>query len=523
MGAYLNPTNKGFRDTLNSDIYVDKTGMIAYTNKKVDTEQKYICVSRPRRFGKSIAAKMLAAYYSRDCDSNELFEHLQISKDATYEKYLNNYDVLFLNMQEFLSDTGNVADMLVLLKKLLLWDLLNAYPDYNYFDKNDLIRTLQNIFQETNKPFIIIIDEWDCIFREYRDNKEAQEKYLDFLRAFLKDKSFLALAYMTGILPIKKYGTHSALNMFDEFSMTDPRQLAEYVGFTETEVAALCEKYQMDFDETKRWYDGYQFLDAPSVYSPRSVVTAMLSKHFNGYWNQTESFEALKIYIEMNFDGLKDTIIELLASGRKKINIGKFTNDMTTFIDYNDILTLLIHLGYLGYDFKRGEVFIPNKEITDEYVNAIEGAGWTKVIDSIAASDKLLKATLNQEEDVVAAGIAMVHQNTSHLTYSDENALSYTVSLAYYSARQYYTIIRELPSGKGFADLVFLPRKAHIDKPAMIVELKWDHSAQGAIAQIKQKQYVEALTDYKGNLLLVGINYRKKTKKHECLIEKYIM
>ncbi|MFP3152915.1 ATP-binding protein [Lachnospiraceae bacterium ZAX-1] len=523
MGAYLNPPNKGFRETLNSEIYVDKTGMIAYTNKKVNTEQKYICVSRPRRFGKSIAAKMLAAYYSRDCDSRELFLHLQIAKDATYEKYLNQYDVLFLNMQKFLSRKGDVEEMLVFLKKSLLWDLLKVYPDYDYFDKSDLLRTIQDIYQETEKPFILIIDEWDCIFREYKEDKQTQEKYLDFLRDFMKDNDAIALAYMTGILPIKKYGTHSALNMFDEFSMTNPRQLAAYVGFTQDEVMELCERYQMDFYETKRWYDGYQFVGVPPIYSPRSIVTAMLSGTFDDYWNQTESFEALRIYIEINFDGLKDTVVALLAGERKKINTGKFTNDMTTFIDCDDVLTLLVHLGYLGYDFETEEAFIPNKEITDEYVNAIEGAGWNEVIDAITASDALLKATWNQEEDTIAAGVCSAHLNTSHLTYSDENALSYTVSLAYYSARQYYTIIRELPTGKGFADLVFLPRKTHMDKPAMIVELKWDKSAEGAISQIKEKQYVDALRDYKGNLLLVGINYSKESRKHECLMENYTM
>ncbi|MFP3154389.1 ATP-binding protein [Lachnospiraceae bacterium ZAX-1] len=521
MGIYLNPNNESFQESLNSEIYVDKTGMITYINSVIRTRQKYICVSRPRRFGKSMSAEMLAAYYSCGCDSKELFEPLLIASEDSFAKHLNQYNVIFINMQEFLSNSNGIQELLDIIRDEVMEEIQICYPQYQPSPRNTLKKALYYVEQTSGKKFVIVIDEWDCIIREYADNREMQKGYLDFLRDFLKDKGYIALAYMTGILPIKKYGTHSALNMFDEFSMTDPRQLAEYVGFTENEVMKLCEKYQRDFDEAKRWYDGYQFVDAPSVYSPRSVVTAMLSGNFNDYWNQTETFEALKIYIEMNFDGLKDTVVALLAGERKKINIGKFSNDMATFINYNDVLALLIHLGYLGYDFETSEVFIPNKEITDEYVNAIEGAGWTEVIDAITVSDELLQATWNQEENIVAAAIQKAHMETSHLTYSDENALSYTVSLAYYSARQYYTIIRELPSGKGFADLVFLPRRAHTDKPTMIVELKWNQSAKGAISQIKNREYVDALKEYKGSLLLVGVNYDKKSKEHRCQIETF--
>ncbi|MFP3156180.1 ATP-binding protein [Lachnospiraceae bacterium ZAX-1] len=523
MGLYFNPSNDKFRKSLGSEIYVDKTRLISYTNSVIYTEQGFVCVSRPRRFGKSMAANMLAAYYSCGCDSKELFEPLLIAGEDSFTRYLNQYNMIFLNMQEFLSNSNGIQELLDLIRDEVMEEIQTCYPQYQPSPRNTLKKALYYVEQITEKKFVIIIDEWDGIFREYADNKEIQKEYLDFLRDFLKDKGYIALAYMTGILPVKKYGTHSALNMFDEFSMTNPRQLAEYVGFTEAEVAVLCERYQMDFDETKRWYDGYQFLKVPSVYSPRSVVTAMLSGSFDDYWNQTESFEALKIYIELNFDGLKDTIIELLAGGRKRIDTRNFTNDMTTFTTYEDVITLLIHLGYMGYDFNEKEVFIPNMEISNEYVAAIRGVGWKEVIDAITESNELLKATLNHEEDAVAAGIEKAHMETSHLTYSDENALSYTVSLAYYSARQYYTIIRELPTGKGFADLVFLPRRAHMDKPAMIVELKWNQSTDGAIWQIKNRKYVDALKEYEGSLLLVGINYDKKSKEHKCQIEIFKM
>ena len=332
---------------------------------------------------------------------------------------------------------------------------------------------------------------------------------------------------MTGILPIKKYGSHSALNMFTEYSMTDPGDMAEFFGFTEEEVKDLCDKYTMNFEEMKAWYDGYGLRTHYnkedkifSMYNPKSVVESMIRHKFGTYWNQTETYEALKIYIQMNMNGLKDAVVEMLAGGSVRINTGTFGNDMTSFATKDDVMTLLVHLGYLTYDGDRECVSIPNKEVSQEYVNAISTMDWKEVIDSVEKSRQLLKALWNQDGETVARGIEQVHQEVSILQYHDENALSYTVNLAFYFAREYYTIIRELPAGKGFADICFIPRKLHLDKPAVVIELKWDKTAQGAIAQIKNKQYTEALKDYQGDLLLAGINYDKKTKKHTCVIEK---
>lgn len=520
MGVYLNPGNENFRMAANSKIYVDKSGLISYTNSVLKTEQRFICVSRPRRFGKSMTANMLAAYYGKSVDSEPLFQNLTIAKDETFKEHLNQYNVIFLNIQSFLSRTHDAAKMKELIEKSLLHDLLRAYPDVNYFDKTDLFSTLLDIYGETSDTFIFIIDEWDCIFRENQNNAEAQKIYLDFIRNLLKDQSYVALAYMTGILPIKKYGSHSALNMFDEFSMSNPGPLASFVGFMEAEVENLCHTYAMDFDEIKRWYDGYCFNGTTHIYSPRSVVSAMLTQSYDNFWNKTETFEALKNYIILNYDGLKDAVVGLLAGNRQKINTNTFSNDMTTFHSADDVLTLLIHLGYLGYDFCRKEVFIPNSEIATEFCNAIESAGWDTVIQSIRKSEKLLQATLSKNCEAVASQLEDAHMETAILTYNDENALSCTIALAYYSAREYYHSFRELPAGKGFADIVFLPRQNHPDKPALIVELKWNRTAESAISQIKQKQYVKSLERYKGQILLVGISYNPKTKEHLCIIEE---
>ena len=520
MGIYLNPGSEGFYESIASEIYVDKTGLIGYTNQVLRTKQKFICVSRPRRFGKSMAAEMLAAYYQRGIDSRELFEGLAISREESYEVHRNQYNVICLNMQDFLSRVHDVRKMQELVEKAVLRDLLREYPNVDYLERTNLVEVLQDIFENVKIPFIFIIDEWDCIFRENKENAEAQKIYLDFLRNLLKDKRYVGLAYMTGILPIKKYGSHSALNMFDEFSMTNPGRLAEYVGFTENEVKELCRRYDMDFEETKRWYDGYSFENVEHVYSPRSVVSAMLSGIYDSYWNKTETFEALRDYIVMNYDGLKDTIIELLAGNDKKINTSKFTNDMTTFQSADDVLTLLIHLGYLGYRYQTKEVFIPNSEVASEFYNAVEDAGWQEVVKAVKKSDELLRATWNKEAEAVASGLENAHFETSILTYNDENALSCVISLAYYSARAYYTEKRELPAGKGFADIIYLPRKGNEDKPAMVVELKYDKSAEGAIFQIRERKYVKALDGYQGQVLLIGVNYDKKSKMHECVIEE---
>ena len=320
MGSYLNPGTKGFQESLNSKIYVDKTGLIEKTNAVLNTRQKFLCVSRPRRFGKSMAADMLAAYYERDEVS--LFDSLKISQSASYHMHLNQYDVIKINMQEFLSMTCSMGEMLTMLQNYLIFDLADHFSDIRFRDEKNLIQVMKDIYAKTRRAFVILIDEWDCLFREYQQDQEAQKKYLDFLRAWLKDKDYVALAYMTGILPIKKYGTHSALNMFTEYSMTDPGDLAEYFGFTEQEVSAICKQYEMNFDEAKMWYDGYDLIshrqsedEYYSMYSPKSVVEAMLRHKFGTYWNQTETYEALKIYIQMDMDGLRDSVIRMFGGG----------------------------------------------------------------------------------------------------------------------------------------------------------------------------------------------------------------
>ena len=524
MGRFLNPDNGAFSEAVNSEIYIDKTRLLEYTNRVINTTSKFICNSRPRRFGKSMTADMLSAYYSRGCDSKELFKNYEISTVSSYEKNLNKYDVIHFDVQWCMMDAKDTDHVVDYINEGILQELREAYGQII----PDAVRTaygaMSYIKVATGNKFVVIIDEWDVLIRDEAQNHTLQEAYIDFLRGMFKGTEpsrYIALAYLTGILPIKKYGTHSALNMFDEFSMINPGPLASYVGFTELEVAALCTDYHMDLDEIKAWYNGYSFEKIPSIYNPRSVVSCMRFGKIGNYWNQTETFEALQIYIDMNFEGLKDDVLSMIAGESVPVNTGSFTNDMTTFRTEDDVLTLLIHLGYLSYDYENKTVKIPNNEVREEYVNSVSVSDWGEISKALKNSADTLQAIWQGRPEQVALGIQQAHFETSHIQYNDENALSYTVSLALYAARNFYTIHREFAGGKEFADMVFLPRKKFPDKPALVIELKWDHSAQGAITQIKQKQYCESLKEYHGNLLLVGINYDTKSRIHTCKIEPF--
>ena len=517
MGIYLNPGKMSFLQATKNPIYVDKSLLIEYTNSLMGINDCKICVSRPRRFGKSTDANMLVAYYSKGCDSLDIFNDLKISKTELYQKHLNKHNVIHLDIQKFLSNSEDIDKMIKLLTQRIIYEIKKEY-DVELFDETSLSMSFEDIFAKTGEQFVFIIDEWDCIFREYKEDKEAQEKYLDYLRLLFKEQPYVELVYMTGILPIKKYGTHSALNMFDEISMVDPGLLPEFMGFTEKEVENLCIKYDVSFEMMKQWYDGYQLTKEISVFSPRSVVASITRKKFDNYWTNTETYEALRVYIDMNYDGLKDDVVKLLAGEDVRINTDKFQNDMTTFKSKDDVLTLLIHLGYLGYNRENQKCYIPNKEVTSAFINSIEDSNWKETTRALLNSQELLEATWQKDEEAVAKYLEEAHLDTAILTYNNENALSYTISIAYMAARNHYTIIREMPGGKGYADMVFIPKE---DKPALIVELKWNQEVETAIDQIKEKKYYYGLEKYLDNLLLIGISYNKETKKHSCKIEKY--
>lgn len=523
MGKYINIGNAEF-ESVRKDEYVDKSMLIAYVNSVLGSQSKFLCVSRARRFGKSLAAKMLCAYYDQSCDSHALFRDLKIANDPSFEKHLNKYPVIYLDVASCMTRRSlrgkNIVDVM---NDELMDEIAQSYPEIDFTRDHDVIDRLFTAAKTLGKRFIMIIDEWDAICRD-EDNAALMDEYVVWLRNLFKsnlaDHAFAGV-YMTGILPIKQYNTESALNNFVEFSMINPGRLSGYFGFTKNEVQALCKKYKMDAAQIKQWYDGYRMGNVQEVYNPFAVMRAIDQGKITGYWTSTTTYESLKRYISMNFEGLRDSVVELLAGNEVRVDVGRFANDVHAVNSRDAVLTLLIHLGYLSYDDDKRTVRIPNYEVQQEFERTIQdGGNWGNLAKLLNQSEQLLADTFAGNADAVAAAIDLVHDSgTSILKYNDENSLACVLRLAYFSARKDYTMIRELPTGKGFADIVLLPNR-NVDKPAVVLELKFSHSADTAIAQIKEKRYAGMLLDYVGSVLLVGINYDKKTKHHECLIER---
>ena len=526
MGVFVNPGNEAFAVALNSEIYVDKTELLTYTNKVMNTLQGYICNSRPRRFGKSITANMLTAYYSKGCSSREMFSNLGISKAEGFEKHLNQYDVLHWDIQWCMEPAGGPEKIVSYISEQTISELKEYYPHILPEKIRSLPESLSRINAATGTKFIVIIDEWDVLIRDEASDVRTQEEYINFLRAMFKGTEptkYIQLAYLTGILPVKKEKTQSALNNFKDYSMLHAGPIAPYVGFTEAEVQKLCEEYGHEFEKVKRWYDGYQ-IGTYHVYNPNAVVNLMLEGEFQSYWSGTASYEAIVPLINMDFDGLRGAVIEMLSGDHVPIDITSFQNDTVSFANKDDVLTYLIHLGYLAYDRTFKTAFIPNEEIRQEMILATKRKKWNELISFQKESEQLLRDTLQMDGDAVAKEIEKIHREyVSVIQYNNENSLSSVLSIAYLSAMQYYfKPIREVPAGRGFADFVFIP-KPEFQKfyPALVVELKWNKDVKTALDQIKDRKYPDSVACYAGELLLVGINYNEKTKEHECRIEKY--
>ena len=465
---------------------------------------------------------MLCAYYDQSCDSRHLFEDLEIAKDPSFEQHLNKYPVLYLDLSDFVTrfkDESIISKM----DHELMEDIHTDYSDLPIENGDDLMKYLGRIAMAKKQQFIFIIDEWDAICREFEPETTVFDAYLDWLRRMFKGGQTMQVfagVYMTGILPIKKYKMQSAMNNFREYSMVSPRNMSHFFGFTKDEVKMLAERHGMDFDELEKWYDGYQIGDEQSIFNPNSVMSAVECDYCESYWAATGSYDTVADYIKMNYEGLKDDIISMLAGERCSVDPTMFNNDMSVIHSKDDVLTVLIHLGYLSYDRRQGECYIPNKEVAGEMVNAVKSNNWKHVAEALDKSRRLLQATLSGDSEAVARGVEIAHdENTSVLSYNDENSLACVLSIAYYYAKNNYIVHRELATGKGFADLVLVPRK-NVESPALVIELKVDKTADAAIDQIRRRQYPEKILQYTGNLLLVGINYNRDTKQHTCCIER---
>ena len=519
---YVNVDNHLFKRVRNSE-YVDKSELIALTNKVIDTEDQYICVTRPRRFGKSVTVKMLNAYYSKGCDSKALFSDLKIVSSPDFESHLNQHDVIYLDMTEFADNKDNGNKYLENLNTDVVSELKDTYRDF--FDK-DKSYSLPEAIRCLKKRFIFIIDEWDFVFREYPNNSTLQENYIDLLRALFKGvgERFVELVYMTGILPIARYNTQSALNNFSEYTMLNSGPFSQYYGFTENEVKTLCEKYKLDFETTKFWYDGYK-IGVYDLYNPNSIIE--LAKHgvYKSYWSATAAYDLVKEAINLNFESLKDDIIKLCSGTSIRIyDIESFNTAEKNFPNKDSIHVYLVHLGYLGYNDEESTIYVPNEETRRELLHSVRDNHWPQYEGALKLSEQVVLATENKDTETVANLLAKVHEDkVPVLEYNSESALRYVVLIAYLAAeKDYLAPLNEFPTGKGFADIVYLPKKvSKKGKPALIIELKKDASAKVALEQIKERDYVSRVKEYTDNMLLIGINYDSKSKQHSCIIEKY--
>ena len=519
---YVNVDNHLFKRVRNSE-YVDKSELIALTNKVIDTEDQYICVTRPRRFGKSVTVKMLNAYYSKGCDSKALFSDLKIASSPDFESHLNQHDVIYLDMTEFADNKDNGNKYLENLNTDVVSELKDTYRDF--FDK-DKSYSLPEAIRCLKKRFIFIIDEWDFVFREYPNNSTLQENYIDLLRALFKGvgERFVELVYMTGILPIARYNTQSALNNFSEYTMLNSGPFSQYYGFTENEVKTLCEKYKLDFETTKFWYDGYK-IGVYDLYNPNSIIELINHGTYKSYWSATAAYDLVKEAINLNFESLKDDIIKLCSGTSIRIyDIESFNTAEKNFPNKDSIHVYLVHLGYLGYNDEESTIYVPNEETRRELLHSVRDNHWPQYEGALKLSEQVVLATENKDTETVANLLAKVHEDkVPVLEYNSESALRYVVLIAYLAAeKDYLAPLNEFPTGKGFADIVYLPKKvSKKGKPALIIELKKDASAKVALEQIKERDYVSRVKEYTDNMLLIGINYDSKSKQHSCIIEKY--
>lgn len=524
MGIYLNPGYENFRRTLAADIYVDKTEMIHVINRFIDKGNNYICMSRPRRFGKTIASEMLNAYYSKGCDSHVLFDNLKIASAPDYEEKLNQYNVIKIDLNSEYQNTEDKANLIGTISEKIKLEMRKEFSGIEFKDTDSLAECILKTYTKTDQTFILIIDEYDVLVRE-QVSEDLFGKYLSFLNGMFKSATLrpaISLAYLTGILPVVRDKIQSKLNNFEEYTILDAYELSEFVGFTDGEVRTLCMQYEMDYVECRNWYDGYQ-LNGVGVYNPESVVKSMLKKQFSGFWGKTSTYEAIAERIRMNFEGTKDAVIRMLTGEEVDVNVTRFLNTMHSFTSRNDVFTYLIHLGYLAYNAEEKTCRIPNLEVRQEWMNAIEAEPEYKETNRIIeASKNLLKETIAGNEEAVAKSLDISHIHvTSNRSYNNEDALQSAIYLSYIYALNHYVCTKEMTAGKGYADVVYVPVHPAPERPAMIIELKKNKTAESALDQIRERKYFDALEHYQGNLIFAGINYDENDKTHTCRIERF--
>ncbi|MCC8045025.1 MAG: ATP-binding protein [Clostridiales bacterium] len=548
MGYYLNGTQAFslYKSEAESPYFVDKTMLLRELIPLVEQGNKHICITRPRRFGKSVMAAMVGAFFGKGTDSSGIFDSLKIAQDpqievgllqgqpneaVDYRQYMNQYDVIYINFIEAANESSSYEEFITTTKEILQEDLREAFPDVKFRKKGTAIQDLQKIYEHTQNKFILVFDEWDCIFHKDYTTDEDRRNFINWLAALTKDKGYIALSYMTGVLPIAKYSSGSTINNFDEYTMAVQPKFSEYFGFTDEEVDILYERYlkreslpAITREDLRIWYDGYHTAGGVRLYNPRSVVKALSNNCLASYWTSSGQYMEIAAYIANDRDDVKKDVALMVLGEAVPAKVEEYAATAMRLGTRNEILSAMVVYGFLNYE--NGKVHIPNKELTDEFAKTIREKESLGYINRLAMeSDRMLQATLKGDTKTMEEILAFAHDTeTPLLDYNDETELTAIVNLVYLSARDSYYVERENKAGEGYTDFIFYPERAGDD--GLILELKVDDTPEAAIRQIKDRKYLLKFQGrmaekkrHTGRVLLVGIGYSKKKKDHHCKVE----
>lgn len=537
MGMYLNSISPYYlyKSEASSPYFVDKSLLLKELFPLAEAGNRHVCITRPRRFGKTVMANMVGAFFGRGTDSGDVFHKLKISEEKGYQKHLNQHNIIYIDFSVVDDECTSYKEYMDGIKETLKSDLHAAYPDVCFREKSPVREDFMQVFASRNERFLFVFDEWDAVFHMPFVTENEKKSYLLFLKGLLKDKPYVSLAYMTGILPIAKYSSGSELNMFIEYTMASETKFGEDFGFSEAEVDMLYQRYQSKCIEQREkmfvtreglrtWYDGYYTKTGERMYNPRSVTASLSNNNLGNYWTSSGPYDEIFYYIEHNVDDVCKDLALMVSGEGISAKIQEYAATSMNLISRGEIFSAMVVYGFLSY--YKGKVYIPNKELMDKFDEMLQKEPSLGYVYNLAKeSERMLQATLHGDTDIMGEILDQAHNTeTPILSYNNEVELAAIVNLVYLSARDRYRIEREDKAGKGFVDFIFYPEeKGDI---GIILELKVDDTPENAINQIKEKQYalrfkgkLGETPKYTGEILLVGISYKKTEKIHQCRVE----
>lgn len=540
MGTYLNSITPYtlYKSESLSPYFVDKTLMLRELFPYVSAGNRHICITRPRRFGKTIMANMISSFFQKASDSSDVFDSLAISQVDDYRRYKNQYNVIRIDFSKMPRNCDSYTQYIERIEALLIEDVKEAFPQVKINEADAVGDILESVFVQCGEKFIFVLDEWDFIFHRDFINEIDKEKYVAFLSNLLKDRPYVVLSYMTGILPIAKYSSGSELNMFAEFTMVNSSMFGEYFGFTDDEVDDLYRRYIVESDRQHKeksvtrkglrdWYNGYYTKSGERVYNPRSVVFALQFNNLANYWTSSGPYDEIYYYIRNNISDVRDDLALMISGESVTAKIQEYAATSMNLSTRDEIYSAMVVYGFLSY--LNGKVCIPNRELMEKFDELLvknESLGY--VYRLAKESEKMLKATLAGDTLTMERILEFAHNTeVPLLSYNHETELSAIVNLVYLAARDSYRVEREDKAGKGYVDFIFYPYDTTAD--CIILELKVDHTPDEAIAQIIDKKYALKFMPklagqkiYTGRILAVGIGYWKESKKHSCKVEEIL-